>query len=226
MLSPDLFQFSSQKDFPTALWWFQMQSFQATLNDLSYSLQLFSQNINHCSEASPNKYSSEASISIYDKKYRKRRVRYWTLRKWRQMAPIKQIISMRWYIHQCNAVYGLTLEAYRHWRKPVSWTKDILVYIWMKYKTLDSIMWFCISIESDSFRTRQWHITLLLSILVQLVCYSYSLTHAFHNKNYFVLQNLELFLTNLHCFLKNSTVMLAHAFKHIAIQTPHYCTYF
>lgn len=219
-----------------------MWPFQAALNDFFYLVQLFSQNINNCSEASPNEDSSEASISAYDKratpvsqlylvfnlivkKYQKRRGRYWILRKWNQMAPIKQIISMRWYIHQCNAVYGLKLDAYRYWRKPVSWTKDSLVHIWIKYKTLDSIMWFCIYIESDSFRTRQWHITLLLSILVQLVSYSYSLAHVLYNKNYFVLQNLELLLTNLHCFLKSSTVMLTHAFIHLEIQSHHYCTH-
>lgn len=95
-------------------------------------------------------------------------------------TPILRLVSM-------------SLKAYRYWRKPVSWTKDIFVHIWMKYKTLDSIMWFHISIENDSFHTRRWHVTVLLCILVKLVCYSYSLAHALCNKNYFVLRNLGHF---------------------------------
>lgn len=45
-----------------------MWPFQAALNDFFYLVQLFSQNINNCSEASPNEDSSEASISTYDKR--------------------------------------------------------------------------------------------------------------------------------------------------------------
>lgn len=164
---------------------FLLRFFKAASDNLSHLLQLIEQEITldkpklmqlwgryflHITKK-PFQFDNHTPPSVTERKW-KRTGKCWTSRKQRKTLTIKHLICMRWCIHQDPAWYQWEwikrIEILK--KSTVLWTKEILVHIQIKCKTLDSIMRFYISIESESLRTRHWHVTALLGVWLKLVC--------------------------------------------------------